>query len=72
MSAFPLYFLTTDRLGFRHWLPGDLPFAFAHWANPEVARWIGGPLSPERVEHRLRSEIALQKASGFQYWPLFL
>jgi len=66
------YFLTTERLGFHHWTPEDLPLAMALWMNPEVTRLIGGPLSPELVEERLRREIELQESLGVQYWPIFL
>ncbi len=66
------YFLTTERLGFSHWSLDDLPLALALWSDPEVTRFISGPLSPQRVAERLRSEIAMQESLGVQYWPIFL
>lgn len=72
MSRSLYYFLTTDRLGFRHWGPEDLQLALALWANPEVTWLIGGPRSPQQVGEKLASEIAMQDASGIQYWPIFL
>jgi RimJ/RimL family protein N-acetyltransferase len=66
------YFMTTDRLGFRHWRLADLPLALALWTDPEVTRLIGGPLSPQQVGQKLAGEIATQDASGIQYWPMFL
>ena len=66
------YFLTTARLGFRHWLPEDLPLAMALWADSEVTALIGGPFSGEQVQARLEREIASQESAGFQYWPIFL
>src|SRR5271170_685194 len=66
------YFLSTDRLGFDHWTPDYLPLAMALWTDPKVTRLLGGPLSPQRVEERLRREIALQDSRGVQYWPIFL
>jgi RimJ/RimL family protein N-acetyltransferase len=66
------YFLTTERLGFSHWLPGDLPLAQGLWGNVEVTSLIGGPFTPEQVEQRLQSEIASLTAHRVQYWPVFL
>ena len=66
------YFLVTERVGFHHWAPEHLPLALALWTNPEVMRFVGGPLSLVQVEERLRREIALQKSRGVQYWPIFL
>jgi [ribosomal protein S5]-alanine N-acetyltransferase len=66
------YFLRTNRLGFRNWSAGDLPFAIALWGDPEVTRWIGGPFSEDEVRARLEREIALQATHGVQYWPMFM
>lgn len=66
------YFLKTPRLGFSCWSMDDLPLALALWGDPCVTRLIGGPLSPEEAEQRLRSEIASMSAYGVQYWPIFL
>ena len=66
------YFLTTDRLGFSHWSPEDLPLAEALWGDPRVTSLIGGPFSAEQVERRLSAEIASMKAHNVQYWPVFL
>jgi len=32
------YFLTTARLGFRCWAPGDLPLARTLWGDPQVTK----------------------------------
>lgn len=66
------YFLTTTRLGFSSWLPGDLPLALELWGNAEVSALIGGPFTPGQVEARLNSEIACAAEHGVQYWPIFL
>lgn len=66
------YFLSTGRLGFGHWSLDDLPLALALWSDPRVTRFISGPLPPQKVEERLRSEIAMQNSLGVQYWPIFL
>jgi len=66
------YFLKSARLGFRGWTEADLPLAEALWGDPEVARFIGGPFSPEMVRTRLQKEIAYMRASSVQYWPIFL
>jgi len=66
------HFLRTERIGFRLWRAEDLPSAAGLWGDPEVTRFVGGPLSTEAVEKRLAAEIASQEAHGVQYWPLFL
>jgi RimJ/RimL family protein N-acetyltransferase len=66
------YFMTTDRLGFRLWSPGDLPLANALWGDPKVSALIGGPFNDEQVQARLHAEIACMDAHGVQYWPIFL
>jgi RimJ/RimL family protein N-acetyltransferase len=72
MTPAQSYFLASARLGFRCWTREDLPLALALWGNPQVTRLLGGPLSPEEVQQRLAREIAQYKASGLQYWPIFL
>jgi ribosomal-protein-alanine N-acetyltransferase len=65
------YFLTTPRLGFRHWTPSDLPLAVSLWSDPDVTRLIGGPLSKENIAHKLDAEISSMNLYGVQYWPVF-
>jgi ribosomal-protein-alanine N-acetyltransferase len=72
MTNSPTYFLTTARLGFRHWTMDDLPQALSLWGDPQVTRLIGGPLSEEGVKKKLMAEIALMATHHAQYWPLFL
>ncbi len=72
MSRSLNYFLTSDRLGFRHWTPADLPLALALWSDPRVMRLIGGALTQQQVEEKLARETATQEALGVQYWPIFL
>lgn len=66
------YFLTTDRLGFSHWLPADLPLAQDLWGDPQVTSLIGGPFTAEQVQRRLNREISYMNAHHVQYWPIFL
>jgi [ribosomal protein S5]-alanine N-acetyltransferase len=66
------YSLKTARLGFRRWSMEDLPLALALWGDPEVARFIGGPFSPEAVRRKLSEEILSMRAHNVQYWPLFM
>ncbi len=68
MSA---YFLTSERLGFRHWVPEDLPLALALWTDPGVTAFLDGPWTPAQAEARLALEIDRQRAHGVQYWPVF-
>ena len=66
------FFLRTMRLGFRHWTDADFPLAWALWGEPEATRLIGGPFAEAEVQARLGREIAQQRDSGVQYWPVFL
>jgi [ribosomal protein S5]-alanine N-acetyltransferase len=66
------YFLTSERLGFGHWLTSDVSLAHELWGNAEVTSWIGGPFTAEQVEQRLNREIACMRAYSVQYWPVFL
>ncbi len=66
------YFLTTQRLGFRHWAEVDLPLALALWGDIRVTALIGGPFSDADVEKRLRTEMRTRGEFGAQYWPVFL
>jgi RimJ/RimL family protein N-acetyltransferase len=66
------YFLTSERLGFSHWLTSDMSLAHELWGNAEVTSLIGGPFSAEQVEQRLNREIASMRAYNVQYWPVFL
>jgi len=59
MSHSLKYFLTSDRLGFRHWTVADLPIALALWTDPQVMRLLGGPLEKQKVGERLAREMAL-------------
>jgi [ribosomal protein S5]-alanine N-acetyltransferase len=67
-----LYFLQSERLGFRTWSEADCDLAMGLWGDPEVTRLIGGPFSEEQVRERLSREIATMQSHGIQYWPIFL
>ena len=66
------FFLTTDRLGFRHWSPDDFALAQALWGDAQVTSLIGGPFTTGQIEQRLKAEIASMNAYKVQYWPIFL
>jgi RimJ/RimL family protein N-acetyltransferase len=66
------YFLTSERLGFSHWLTSDLSLAHELWGNAAVTYLIGGPFTAQQVEQRLNREIACMRAYHVQYWPVFL
>jgi RimJ/RimL family protein N-acetyltransferase len=66
------YFLESARLGFRTWSEDDLPLALELWTDGRVTGFFGGPYSEEQVEARLAKEMACQRESGMQYWPMFL
>jgi len=65
-------FLSSERIGFTHWLVDDLPLAKSLWGDPQVTRFHGGAWSSEQIEERLTSEIETRQRWGVQYWPLFL
>ena len=65
------YFLTSARLGFRHWTADDLPLATALWTDPDVTRYLGGAFTPQQVRDRLALEMERQRTFGIQYWPIF-
>ena len=70
----PMYFLRSERLGFRRWTSEDLDLAMGLWGDPLVTRLIDSrsQLSREAVAERLQTEIATCARSGIQYWPIFL
>jgi RimJ/RimL family protein N-acetyltransferase len=65
-------FLSSPRLVFRTWSESDLPDALSLWTDPEVNRFLGGPMSPETVRERLNLEMDRQRKLGLQYWPVYL
>jgi RimJ/RimL family protein N-acetyltransferase len=69
-----MYFLTSERVGFRHWRKDDIELAIALWGDPEVTRFIDArtPLQIEQIRGKLADELARQERFGFQYWPIFL
>lgn len=68
----PTYFLSSKRIGFRHWQQEDLPLALALWGDRQVTRlFYKEPLSPSQVSERLHLEIAGAGAHRIQYWPIF-
>jgi len=67
MSALP----SSPRLEFCWWTEEDLPLASSLWRDPEVMRYLGGVMSVEQVEERLKLEMDRARSVGVQYWPLF-
>lgn len=72
MGLATTFFLTSPRLGFRSWRDDDVELAERLWGDPEVTRWIGGPMTKGEVAARLATEMATERAHGVQYWPIFL
>jgi RimJ/RimL family protein N-acetyltransferase len=68
-----LYFLVSERIGFRRWRVEDLALALDLWGDPRVMRYIDarGGLSEEQVRERLAREIENEQTFGIQYWPIF-
>jgi RimJ/RimL family protein N-acetyltransferase len=69
-----MYFLRSERLGFRLWGPEDLDLAIRLWGDPLVTRLIDwrSQLSAAAVAERMQTEIATCAQYGVQYWPIFL
>src|SRR5438874_2691460 len=66
------YFLSSSRLGFRHWDETDLPLAIGLWGDPAVTRYIAARgYTVREVQIRLELEIEAQQTHGIQYWPFF-
>jgi len=65
-----LYFLKSERLGFRSWRKEDLPLAQELWGDREVTKYFGGPFTEEEIRRRLRVELERGAAHNFQYWPM--
>lgn len=74
MSSSKLYFLTSNRLGFRSWSKADLDLAIGLWGDLEVSRFFDarGQLSEAQVRDRLLQEIFTEASFGIQYWPIFI
>ena len=67
-----MYFLQTERLGFRLWSEADLDLTMGLWGDTEVTKLIGGPFSGEQIRERLAREIYNMNTYRVQYWPMFL
>lgn len=67
------WFLSGERVRFRHWQETDIDLAVSLWGNPDVTRLIAdlGNPSPEQARDRLVLEVTRQRTSGMAYWPVF-
>ena len=66
-----LFFLTTERLGFRCWTPSDLALVTEFFSDPKITAPLGGPFSPAKVRAWLAEEIDYGTKAAVQYWPIF-
>jgi ribosomal-protein-alanine N-acetyltransferase len=66
-----VYFIQSERLGFRHWCPEDASLAQSLWRDPEVMRHMGGAYDEAGADARLALEMRRQISYGVQYWPIF-
>lgn len=60
--------LTTERLILREWRDGDDEAFARHLNTPAVMRWLGGVLSPDRVEEAVGRYRRWQAERGFTFW----
>jgi len=63
--------LTTERLAIRTWQENDFKLARTLWGDPDVMAFLGGALSDEKVNEKMRAEMACLEKHGVQYWPVF-
>jgi ribosomal-protein-alanine N-acetyltransferase len=67
-----MHILDTHRLWLRSWdAATDLERACLLWGDPEVMTFLGGVLSRENIQEKLKFEMACQENFGVQYWPIF-
>ena len=62
--------LQTKRLTLRAWRDDDVENYAALHADPHVAYWLGGRLSPEEAEERLRTMRAGLEERGWGMWAV--
>jgi RimJ/RimL family protein N-acetyltransferase len=53
----PDYFLTTERLALRRFVPADLDWLAALYRDPEVTRYLGGVQDRTKTSDHLRTRI---------------
>jgi [ribosomal protein S5]-alanine N-acetyltransferase len=63
--------LNTNRLFLRTWQEEDFPLAQSLWGDPDVTRFLGGPLPDDKVRDKLHAEMACFDEHGVQYFPIF-
>lgn len=62
--------LETPRLLLRTFQASDIPLLAAMNADPEVMRWLGGPMTPERTRGRALAVQARMSAGGTGMLPV--
>lgn len=65
------YFLTSERIGFRDWNPGDTEHAVAIWQD-SGAPYMGKVLNMQQIRSRIVAETRTKAMFGVQIWPIFL
>jgi RimJ/RimL family protein N-acetyltransferase len=60
--------LATERLKLRGHRPGDFSHCAAMWADPEIARYIGKPLTEEECWTKFLRYVGHWALMGFGYW----
>jgi RimJ/RimL family protein N-acetyltransferase len=60
--------IETERLVLRPWAEADRPAWRAMMAEPDVAYWLGGLLTPEESDAAFDRGVALIEADGFGIW----
>jgi len=65
------YFLKSERIAFRTWSLDDTDVAIKLWSDPDVTKYVGGPLTHAQIQRRILTERAILRLHNIQYWPIF-
>lgn len=62
--------LETPRLMMREWRTGDFEHYAAYYADPEMARFVGGVLTREQAWRKMASLAGHWSLRGYGYWAV--
>ena len=62
--------LETERLLLRHWTEADFEAYAAYYADPELARFIGGVCDRPTAWRRLAAEVGHWTLRGYGFWAV--
>ena len=62
--------IESERLLFRHWKESDFETYAAYYADPELARFVGGTKTREESWRKMASMLGHWQLRGFGYWAV--